>query len=221
MSRILTNNALFYLEDTPDDNTTLVPTAISATNPPVVTVADATGLTRGDVVVFADTGFEEIDGQVAIIGTVDGTANTFEAMGFDLTGTTNTLGASPKATVVKGADMIRLCVESITIGEASIAEIDLSDFCNPSLTMPGKETLGSITFHGWVDDEQKATIDVFRRAAADKTPRYFEILSRDGKVGMVGQISVGSLSWGLQRDSGFEFNVSGTQARKIDLMFLL
>lgn len=214
MARILTKGSKFLLA-TSAAKTELVPTAISAAAPAVVTVADASGVTAGDYVKITDTGFPEIDGKSWAVGAVDGGANTFELVGSNTTGTSGSLAASPKASITPQANMTQVCIESITLDAPSVANIDLSDFCEEK-TLPGAVTLGGFSFRCWVDDREnrKAQLAALEQAETDQLEREMLIVMPNNKGFLTGVVSVASVSPGVERRSAYDFTVQGTQAEK-------
>ncbi len=214
MARILTKGSKFFLAGTAAP-LSLTPTAISSAAPAVVTVADASGVTAGDYVKLQNTGFSDLDGKAFAVGTVDGGANTFELVGSDTTGTSDTLAASPEALLSARDSMTQVCLESITLDAASVSQIDLSDFCEDK-TLPGSVTLGGVSFRCWVDDatNRKAQLAALEKAAADQIERPMLIVMPNNKGYVTGAVSIGAVSPGVERNGAYDFTVSGTQAEQ-------
>lgn len=211
MSRILTKGSKFYLADASAAKLDLVPTAISNAAPAVVTVADASGVSAGDYVYLAGTGFPELDGKAWPVGTAD--ATTFSLVGSDTSSSTGSLAGTPTATVTTKSTMTQICLESITLDAPSVSNIDLSDFCE-SKTLPGSVQLGGVTFRCWVDDatNRKAQLAALEQAAADQLEREMLIEMPNSKGYVVGTVAIGSVSPGIERESAYDFTVQGTQA---------
>ena len=91
----------------------IVPTAISAAKPAVVSLASTTSIQTGDVVKVSGTDFKELDGKSFVVGTiVDDTS--IELLGSDTASSTATLGASPKLHIYTADDVVKLCLASIS-----------------------------------------------------------------------------------------------------------
>lgn len=212
---INTKGVNVYLQTGGSTSTDVVPTAISSAAPAVVTVAAVTGITQGDIVTFETTGFPELDGKTFVVGTVDGTANTFEVIGADTTGTTGVLGATPKASVFKAADQVKLCLSQLELGSDSVAQISVGTFCDPSAQIPGTATPGSISLAGYADPGDVGLAEVIV-AAEDQQARLFQIvLPGTGNGYLVGKISLAGMSFGVPLEGAVTWSVTGSQASKI------
>lgn len=117
-------------------------TALTNANPPVATVTDVTGITAGDLVMIDKTDITAIDGRFFVVGTVDGTANTFEVKGIDLTSNTGTFNAATAIATVypKTSAMTPLCLASIGVNIDTPAQIQIGTYCDPSASIPGSST---------------------------------------------------------------------------------
>jgi predicted secreted protein len=215
MTIINTKGVEVYLQVGSDTATSLVPVAISKASPAVVEVASVTGLMAGDVVSFANTGFSELDGKTFAIGEVTALDNTFTVLGAD---TTNSVGVLPSvgqtASVVKSADMVKMCLSSMEIGADSVNNVDVSTYCDTSAQLPGKATPGTITLSGYADKDDTGLAEVIK-AAEDQQVRAFEIVLPGDNGYIVGKISLAGLSYGVPLEGAVTFTVSGTQASKI------
>jgi predicted secreted protein len=215
MTIINTKGVEVYLQVGSDTATSLVPVSISNASPAVVEVASVTGLMAGDVVSFANTGFSELDGKTFAIGEVTLLDNTFTVLGAD---TTNSVGVLPSvgqtASVVKSADMVKMCLSSMEIGADSVNNVDVSTYCDTSAQLPGKATPGTITLSGYADKDDTGLAEVIK-AAEDQQVRAFEIVLPGDNGYIVGKISLAGLSYGVPLEGAVTFTVSGTQASKI------
>jgi hypothetical protein len=213
MSVINTKGVAIYISKGSATATALVPTAISTASPAVVTVASATGLTKGDVVTFETTGFNELDGKTFVVGAVDTTANTFEVIGGNTTGTTGTLGATPKASVYKAADQVKLCLSGIEIGQPSTSEIDVSTFCGTA-SLPGKATPGSLSLTGYADKADAGLAELIL-ADEDGKARFFEIVLPNDNGYFVGQVTFSGYGMTVPLEGAVGFTITGSQTQKI------
>jgi hypothetical protein len=159
--------------------TTVVPTAITKAQPAEVTVADVTGMADGQLVKMEATGFDELDGRLFVIDSVNGTANTFELLGSDLSASTGTLGANPKATYYKDSELQALCLSTIGINAETPATVSVGTFCKPDQTVPGTVAgAGTMDLGGYVDTAD-AGYSLLWDAAADGKTRVLKIVFPD------------------------------------------
>lgn len=214
MSMINTQGIAIYLQTADATPLDLVPTAISSTDPAVITVADATGLTEGDIVLFGTTGFDELNDKFFAVGSINTTNGTFTAIGADLTDTTGTLGASPTATIYTAADQVKLCLSAIDIAADSVNEIDVSTFCEVG-TMAGKKTLGTLTLTGFCDPDDVAMGEL-QLADTDATMRFLEIvMPGTGNGYLIGRVTLSGLSYTVPIEGAVGFTMTGTQNKKL------
>ena len=181
-----------YLENAssvPDDFT---PTAISAATPPVVTIADTTGIVAGDVVTFSGTGITKLDGKFFMVGTV--AATTFEVWGAALTGvTTAPLGATPVATVHhKLDDMTQLCTSGLDVQAGTQNTIDVTTFCSPG-TILGNYAPGAMTLNFYMDESDTA-FPTLRDASEDGNDRVLLVYHSAKEIGLVAVITIGEMT---------------------------
>ena len=194
--------------------TELVPTAISKASPAVVTVASATGLTKGDVVKMESTGFKELDGKTFVIGTVDTTANTFQLIGADTTASTGTLGATPKAHVYKAADQIKLCLSSIDFSTEAGGSVSVGTFCDPSATIATPATTaGTVTLNGFIDKADAGYAELLK-AAEDGVARMIEIVLPQDQGYIVAPVTLSSIGWQTPLEGAIGFTASGSLGSK-------
>ena len=194
--------------------TELVPTAISKASPAVVTVASATGLTKGDVVKMESTGFKELDGKTFVIGTVDTTANTFQLIGADTTASTGTLGATPKAHVYKAADQIKLCLSSIDFSTEAGGSVSVGTFCDPSASIATPAaTAGTVTLNGFIDKADTGYAELLK-AAEDGVARMIEIVLPQDQGYIVAPVTLSSIGWQTPLEGAIGFTASGSLGSK-------
>jgi hypothetical protein len=214
MAIINTKGVNIYIGKGSVKATEVVPTAISKAAVPVVTVASAAGITKGDPVRFETTGFPELDGKWLAAGAVDNTANTFEVVGVDLTASAGALGVNPKARIHHGADMLKLCLSGLEIGADTVNTIDVGTFCDPAAQIPGRPTPGSVTLSGYADTTDAGMAEIMV-AAEDQQPRIFQIVLPGGNGYLVGEISMAGFSMGVPLEGAVSWTVNGTQLSKI------
>jgi hypothetical protein len=214
MTAVATKGLAIYLHKGGVAATELVPTAISKASPAVVTVASATGLTKGDVVKMESTGFKELDGKTFVIGTVDTTANTFQLIGADTTASTGTLGATPKAHVYKAADQIKLCLSSIDFSTEAGGSVSVGTFCDPSATIATPAaTAGTVTLNGFIDKADTGYAELLK-AAEDGVARMIEIVLPQDQGYIVAPVTLSSLGWQTPLEGAIGFTASGSLGSK-------
>lgn len=217
MSATSTKGLTVYLTKGEPTKISLVPTAVSAANPAVVTVADVTGVTKDDLVTFADTGFAALDGKTFVVGTVDDTANTFEVVGGDTSGSTETLGGSPKAEVIQATDRIKLCLATVEPSTETPGTTPVGTFCDPSATLPSSATsAGTITMTGYVDTSALSG-DGYKellKATEDGKERILEVILPQGLGYIVAPVTLASISWALPLDGAIGFTAAGALGSK-------
>jgi len=214
MTAVATKGLAIYLHKGGVAATELVPTAISKASPAVVTVASATGLTKGDVVKMESTGFKELDGKTFVLGTVDTTANTFELLGADTTASTATLGATPKAHVYKAADQIKLCLSSIDFSTEAGGSVSVGTFCDPSATISTPATTaGTVTLNGFIDKADTGYAELLK-AAEDGVARMIEIVLPQDQGYIVAPVTLSSIGWQTPLEGAIGFTASGSLGSK-------
>lgn len=197
--------------------TAIVPTAISSANPPVVSVPDATNIEPGSPIVFENTGFEELDGGLFVVGTVDTVANTFTVLGADTTDTVGVIGPSPSASLYEPEDRVRLCLNSLEIAAPTVNQVDVSTYCEEG-TMPGRTTPGQVTMGGFVEDGSEALAEI-KLADTDGVERIFLIDMPSGQGHMIGGVTLAGLGWLVPIEGAVGYTVSGTQSKRIQYVF--
>jgi len=219
MPAVSTKGLSVYLHKGGVAATELIPTAITKAKPAVVTVAAATGLTKGDVVKLDTTGFKELDGKTFVIGTVDTTANTFELIGADTTASTGVLGANPKAHVYKAADQIKLCLSSIDFSTEQGGSVGVGTFCDPSASIATPPaTAGSVTMAGYIDKADLGYGELLK-AVEDGASRMLQIVLPQDQGYIVAPLALSSLGWTTPLEGAIGFTASGSLSSKPTHLF--
>lgn len=197
----------------------LTPTAISSAKPAVVTVAAVAGMATGDIIILKDTGFSALDGKVFVVGTIDATANTFELTGSDTDGTTDTLSAAaPKASHYLKADMICLCLSSLTFNVDEAGTVSTATYCDPSASIPSAvQSAGSLSFAGFVNIADADYAELLL-AQDDGVQRIVRIML-PGNGYLVAPINFSSIGWDLPLDGAIGYTGSGVLASRMRHLF--
>jgi hypothetical protein len=182
---------------------------LSVANPAVVTVPDVTGIVAGDIAMVTGTG-SDLDGKSFIVGTVDGGANTFELQGADTTGWGGTLDASPSVEVYSASDGIIICLASIDIGAPSVNQVDVSTFCDPSASLPGTTTPGTVTLTGYLDKDASGLAELIKAADDGESRVFFIELSNDQGY-IMGELAFAGFAFTIPIEGGYGYTVTGTQ----------
>lgn len=191
----------------------LSPTAISLAKPAVVTVADTSALLAGMTVKAGNVGYEELNNRLFVIGEVlDGT--TFTLYGTDLTNTSGALSASPTMMAYDTGDEVTLCLTGIDIGASSVSTIDTSTFCERGTSIPGTETLGSLTLDGFADKNSAGLAELVK-ANEDGAARMLKIVLPQDQGYLVGEVILSGLSFGIPLEGAITYSLQGTQISKI------
>lgn len=187
----------------------LVPTAITNAAPAVVTVADTTGLTDGDLAKVSGTG-TALDGQVFTVDNV--TATTFELVGSDLSGLAGapTLpGAGEKVEAYGATDMVKLCLSSITINNSEPGVISTATFCAPQSSVPSAtQEAPTLTITGYVD-ESAADYKELLLAAKDGKQRVIEVRFPDPHGSLVAAVTLSSMGYEVPIDGAPGYTMTG------------
>jgi hypothetical protein len=220
MSIINTKGVEVFIQVGSNSATDLTLISISKASPSVVEVSSIAGLADGDVVSFSNTGFSELDGKTFAVGNIESGVNSFSALGSDTTKSTGILPTNgAKASVVKSADMVKICLSSMEIGANSVSDVDVSTFCDPTAQLPGKVTPGTIALSGYADKDDTGLAELIK-ADEDRQVRAFEIvLPGEGNGYIVGKISLAGLSYTVPIEGAVGFTVNGTQASKIKWVY--
>ncbi|RLC39118.1 hypothetical protein DRH27_00530 [Candidatus Falkowbacteria bacterium] len=172
----------------------VIPTAITSAAPAVVTVADTAGMADGQVVKMTDTGFEELDGQLFVVGGLTGT--DFNLVGSDTTNTTGTLAVTPLATYYDDTtDMEQLCLSTIGVNPETSTPVSVATFCDTSAQVDGIEAgAGTIDLGFWLDKDD-AGYAALMAAESDSAERVFKITFPGGNGDMVFEGTVSGLNF--------------------------
>jgi hypothetical protein len=168
----------------------------------------------GDVVKMGRVGYPEIDNKVYVIGTIDDTANTFEVLGSDTTGSTGALEPSPTVSVVKVADFAKLCLSNIAPNAATPGTFSVGTFCDPTASLPNPVTeAGTITLDGYVDVQDPGYAELLK-AEEDGGERYLEVVLPRDLGYIVVPITISSVTWTLPLEGAIGFSAAGAMGSK-------
>lgn len=192
--------------------TPLTPTAISKAAPAVVTVASVTGLTVGDLITIPETGktgatgFASLDGKTWVVGTIATVANTFTLIGSDTTASTATLAAGASISHYPStANMLCLCLSSITFNPESANTISVATFCDPTATIPSQVVgAGTIDIGGFVDITDPGYKELLA-AEADGKAREWRVTLGNGQGYVVFDGILSALSMELPIDGAASY----------------
>lgn len=216
MAVVSTKGLKIWMSKAAASPTVLVPTAISDALHPVITVASTTGILQGDLVTFANTGFAELDGKTLVVDSV--TATTFTVIGADTTNSTGVLGATPEARHYEADDLCPLCLSAIDIAAGTINPISVATFCDPTASVPGNPTAGTVSFTGYVDVSDPCYPELLK-AADDGLPRVIKIDLPGGNGYLVGTVIIGAASYAIPLEGAVAYTFTGTQSSKITHVF--
>lgn len=201
----------------PAVKTALVPTAISAVAAAapkqagaLITVANT--LAVGEIVTFADTGFQALDGKSFAV--VAATATDFNVGGFVLDN--GVLGGSPKVThYVEATDMTCLCLSSLAISADTPGSISTATYCDPTASIPSNvSTAGTLSFSGFVDTTAK-DYPALVQAVEDGKSRIVRI-ELPGNGYITAPLTFSSITWDLPLDGAIGFSGTATLGSKPD-----
>ena len=195
--------------------TALTPTGITKAEPAVVTVADTTGMTKGDLVRMAGTDFVDLDGKMFVAGDI--AATTFPLLGSDTSDETAALGASPTATYFDSADLQAICLSEVAPSNPEAGTISIGTYCNPGATLPGNPTAGSITFSGFVDEDDAGFLELLD-AESEGDERAMRISHPSDAWFFAGAVTVGSLGYTFPLEGAATYTANG--ALSLPLRFI-
>lgn len=163
-------------------------TAVSIAAPAVVTVASATGLAVGDIVVPKDTGFKSIDGfpfRVAVVATNDITLEDSD--------TTDETGTVTEGSLDEYA-LVELCVANFTTDQPAGTVLDVTTMCDVARRtlsgLPGQGTWTANGFHDGADNAQQIARDAYRSG----DDQVFRLIFRDASgvlfAGVLNQLNI-------------------------------
>lgn len=200
-----------WLGDT-DPPTALLPTAITAAAPAVVTVANTA--VEGDLIYVANSGFPELDGKWFPVG--NPTATDLELVGSDTTGSTGALAATPSLELhAKGEAFALDCLaKTITFNSDAPAAIQAGTYCDPSLAITSPIIPPTtIEFGGNIniaDPAYKELLD----ASYDGVQRALDIELPHDQGDIVAPAVVSLVTWDLPIDGVMGFTATVTCASR-------
>jgi hypothetical protein len=190
--------------------TALVPTGISKASPASVTVTNT--LTNGDLVHLSGTGFSELDGKTFVVANASGAS--FDLLGSDTTGSTGTLGSTPKVDAYPDADMICLCLSSLSINADQPGTIDVATFCDPTASIPsGVQSAGTFDFAGFVDVNSSDYPELLKLCESGNTSQL-RVALPGGNGYIVAPVKFSSLTYDLPIDGAIGYTGSGVFSSK-------
>lgn len=195
----------------------VIPTAISAANPTVVTApaptAPAQPYAVGQVVFFRDTGFVELDEKFFTIGSLVA-ATGFTLLGADTTDSVAVLGPSAEFDVYDNNDLIKMCLNNFAFNLETPGTIPAGTYCNPTATLPATATaVGTTTLGGWIDKDDPAYRELLI-AEEDGLERVFVIVLPQAQGEIVAALIVTGLTWDIPLEGGMAFTATGNLQKK-------
>lgn len=189
---------------------TIVPTAITAATPAVVTAANT--LLDGDMVYCVNTGFTELDGKWFVVASASGTE--FTLLGSDALGSTGILDPAPVIEAYQADDMECICLSSLTLNVDEPGTISVATFCDPTATIASAvQAAGTISFAGFVNindtDYQELLI-----AADDGLERVMRITLPDNGY-LVAPVTFSQITWDLPIDGAVGYTGTAVLSTKM------
>lgn len=197
----------------------LVPTAITKAAPAVVTVASAATVKAGDMVKAAGTGFVELDGFTWIVGEVDGTANTFELVGSDTTGSAGALGATPALEHFDLSDMADLSgvLGELTMAREAPTAVEAGTYKDPSQTVANPVVkAGTFAFKGPLNVADPGYGELYGAAQDGVARDLVVMLPNNGYI--VAPVTVAMILWENPLEGAQDFSgtmIMGTAPRHL------
>lgn len=193
--------------------TALTVTAVTKAKPAVLTVgAAAATMKTGDVVTLgaSATGLSEIDGKTWVVGAT--TATTIELLGSDTTGSTGTFADGSATTGYKDADMVCLCLSSLTFNPEEAQTISVATFCDPSASIPGAVAgAGTMDFGGYVDVTSNDYLELYKAIQQTSAKTYqVRIFLPNSQGYIVFPATLATLNWDIPLEGAIAY--SGTFA---------
>lgn len=217
MTAISTKGITIGIQSGDASGTSLDISAITAANPPVVSLGTPLGAAPlvGDIVVFGSTtGFDELNGKAFLVAdTPAPSVNDFALAGVDLSSTSGAISGSITATLYSTTDFINLCLNQLDIGEATVNTVDVGTFCGPA-SITGQPQLGTLSIGGYVDPNDTGYAEVLK-AEADGAPRVIVVEFPAGYGSLVGIVTVGSVSWQVPLEGGIAWTATCSQNSQI------
>lgn len=204
--------------------TSIVPTSISKAAPAVLTVASSAGIATGDLIKIpatgttGATGFAELDGKTWVVGAVTGT--TIALVGSDTTASTGTLAAGVSVSAYPStANMLCLCLSSITFNPESANTVSVATFCDPTATIPSQVVgAGTIDIAGYIDITDPGYKELIA-AEADGKSRQWRITLGNAQGYILFEGILSGLSVDLPLDGAAGFSGSITLGSKYRHLF--
>jgi hypothetical protein len=195
----------------------LVPTAVTAAKPAVVTVASSTGVTAGDSVKIEGTGIKSIDNKVFIVGTV--TATSFELIGSNNTGGAIAVSVGAKAIVYKRTEMCTLCLSSLDFSAEQGQTISVGTYCDPSASIATPPTTaGTVTLNGYVNKDDACYVELLE-ATEDSALRILDLELPQNQGNLVTSIILSSIAFTTPLEGAIGFTATGSLGTKIRHVF--
>jgi hypothetical protein len=196
---------------------TVVPTAITKAIPTVVTApapsGDVTAYAVGQIVLFRDTGFPELDDKLFTIESVT-PPGSFTVLGADTTNSTGVLAADPEVDVYDAADLLKLCLNNFAFNLETPGTIPAGTYCNPTATLPATATaVGTATLGGWIDVDDEAYAELLL-AEDDGLERVFSIVLPQGQGEIIAPLTINGVTWDIPLEGGMAFTANANLAAK-------
>lgn len=185
----------------------IVPTAISAAKPAVVSLASTTSIQTGDVVKVSGTDFKELDGKSFVVGTIV-EDTSIELLGSDTTSSTATLGSSPKLHIYTADDVVKLCLASLSISADDPATVSTATFCDPTASIPSSVVqAGTIAITGWIDPSCEDYQEILK-AESDGEKRVFYINLPNDMGTIVTEGTISTIAFDIPIDGALGFSTT-------------
>jgi len=207
MAKFSTRNLKVYLDDAAVISTLSHPviSAVTAAKPAVVTVADETGFTAGDLVQVKGTGIAALDGKYFTVGTINSVAHTIELLGSDNSGGSTVVAATAELQdLPQGRAFIPFCINTLSRDVPAGETISVATFCDPEASVAGApQGAGTLSWGGPIDFSD-AGFCAMHKALEDGKPRRIRVEFPDNIGSMIMDIEINSYS------ESFELNAAGS-----------
>lgn len=196
-------------------------TDISNEKPPLVTATSSDAAVVNGDIAYTTGVASQLDGKLYAVdaSTVSGTSGgSFELMGADASMLASPITSFPvddAVTVIKAADMVRLCLSTMEFGADTVNNIDVGTYCDPSAQIAGLATPGTITLGGYADADDAGLAEIMI-AAEDQQPRFFQVVLPGTDNGyIIGEVTLAGFSMSVPLEGAVSWTVSGTQLKKL------